>query len=121
MGGHGSTTLGHEMVHGFDNNGKAYDKDGFKLNWWSKKEEKDYANRTKCLSEQEGLHQQHPCHWQLQVRHPGQAGGRGGEGTKEKRRGGTKQCLLQSVKERDADQNRPHHGLLWQGPLLRAA
>jgi len=51
-GGHGSTTLGHEMVHGFDNNGKAYDKDGFKLNWWSKKEEKDYANRTKCLSEQ---------------------------------------------------------------------
>ena len=48
-GGHGSTTLGHEMVHGFDNNGKAYDKDGFKLNWWSKKEEKDYANRTECL------------------------------------------------------------------------
>ena len=48
-GGHGSTTLGHEMVHGFDNNGKAYDKDGFKLNWWTKKEEKDYANRTKCL------------------------------------------------------------------------
>ena len=48
-GGHGSTTLGHEMVHGFDNNGKAYDKDGFKLNWWTKKEEIDYANRTKCL------------------------------------------------------------------------
>merc|ERR1712037_152562 len=39
-------------VHGFDNNGKAYDKDGFKLNWWTKEEEKDYANRTKCLSEQ---------------------------------------------------------------------
>ena len=37
------------MVHGFDNNGKAYDKDGFKLNWWTKEEEKDYANRTKCL------------------------------------------------------------------------
>ena len=48
-GGHGSTTVGHEMVHGFDNNGKAYDKDGFKLNWWTKKEEKDYANRTQCL------------------------------------------------------------------------
>jgi len=51
-GGHGSTTVGHEMVHGFDNNGKAYDKDGFKLNWWTKKEEKDYANRTQCLSDQ---------------------------------------------------------------------
>ena len=37
------------MVHGFDNAGKAYDKDGFKLNWWTKKEEKDYANRTRCL------------------------------------------------------------------------
>ena len=48
-GGHGSTTLGHEMVHGFDNNGKAFDKDGFRLNWWSKKEEEDYANRTKCM------------------------------------------------------------------------
>ena len=51
-GGHGSTTVGHEMVHGFDNNGKAYDKDGFKLNWWTKKEEKDYANRTQCLVSQ---------------------------------------------------------------------
>jgi len=44
--------LGHEMVHGFDNNGKAYDKDGFKFNWWTQNEESDYDNRTKCMAEQ---------------------------------------------------------------------
>ena len=37
------------MVHGFDNNGKAYDKDGFKFNWWAQNEESDYDNRTKCM------------------------------------------------------------------------
>ena len=47
-GGHGGL-LGHEMVHGFDNNGKAYDKDGFKFNWWTQTEERDYDNRTKCM------------------------------------------------------------------------
>ena len=48
-GGHGSTTLGHEMVHGFDNSGKMYDKDGFHLNWWSASEDWVYENRTECL------------------------------------------------------------------------
>ena len=47
-GGHGGL-LGHEMVHGFDNSGKAYDKDGYKFNWWTSTEETDYANRTECM------------------------------------------------------------------------
>ena len=47
-GGHGGL-LGHEMVHGFDNTGKAYDKDGYKLNWWTTTEERDYDNRTECM------------------------------------------------------------------------
>ena len=41
--------LGHEMVHGFDNHGKAYDKDGYKFNWWTKEEERNYMSRTQCL------------------------------------------------------------------------
>ena len=41
--------LGHEMVHGFDNHGKAYDKDGYKFNWWTKEEQRNYMSRTQCL------------------------------------------------------------------------
>lgn len=50
-GGHGGI-IGHEMVHGFDNEGKTYDKDGYKFNWWTKDEEKNYTSRTQCLADQ---------------------------------------------------------------------
>ena len=45
----GFRTLGHEMVHGFDETGKDYDKDGFRANWWRKNETEGYKNRTQCL------------------------------------------------------------------------
>ena len=45
----GFRTLGHEMVHGFDEIGKDYDKDGFRANWWRKNETEGYKNRTQCL------------------------------------------------------------------------
>ena len=47
-GGHGGL-LGHEMVHGFDSSGKDYDKDGYQFKWWTKAEDKEYANRTQSL------------------------------------------------------------------------
>ena len=47
-GGHGAL-LGHEMVHGFDNSGKDYDKDGYEFKWWTKAEDKEYANRTQYM------------------------------------------------------------------------
>ena len=54
-GGHGGTTVGHEMVHGFDNTGKQYDKDGFYLKWWNENEDEVYENRTECLVSVESL------------------------------------------------------------------
>ena len=32
----GLTVVGHEMIHGFDDYGRFFDKDGLKFNWWRK-------------------------------------------------------------------------------------
>jgi predicted metalloendopeptidase len=48
----GFRTLGHEMVHGFDNTGRLFDKDGLRFDWWTKKEKTEYDKRTQCLVEQ---------------------------------------------------------------------
>ena len=45
----GSMLLGHEMVHGFDDRGRTYDKDGLKFNWWKPSEVTEYNKRTQCL------------------------------------------------------------------------
>merc|ERR1711934_237459 len=48
----GFMLLGHEMVHGFDDSGRLYDKDGLKFNWWKPSEVTEYNKRTQCLVEQ---------------------------------------------------------------------
>lgn len=46
--------VGHEITHGFDNNGAAYDKDGYLLDWWTEKSKKNFEEKYKCLIEQYG-------------------------------------------------------------------
>ena len=41
--------LGHEMVHGFDDTGRLFSKDGFRFDWWNPSEKKEYDKRTECL------------------------------------------------------------------------
>jgi len=48
----GFRTLGHEMVHGFDNNGRHFDMDGLRFDWWKSSEVTEYNKRTQCLVEQ---------------------------------------------------------------------
>jgi len=48
----GFRTLGHEMVHGFDEIGRNYDKDGFRADWWRKNETDGYQKKTQCLVNQ---------------------------------------------------------------------
>ncbi|KAJ8664426.1 hypothetical protein QAD02_006088, partial [Eretmocerus hayati] len=41
--------IGHEIMHGFDNNGRRYDKDGNLNNWWDPTTEKIFFAKAKCF------------------------------------------------------------------------
>jgi putative endopeptidase len=44
--------IGHEIGHGFDDQGSKYDGDGNLVNWWSDKDRAEFETRTKKLIEQ---------------------------------------------------------------------
>jgi endothelin-converting enzyme/putative endopeptidase len=46
------STIGHELTHGFDDEGRQFDKDGNLLNWWTKGDEKEFADRAECMVRQ---------------------------------------------------------------------
>jgi endothelin-converting enzyme/putative endopeptidase len=46
------STIGHELTHGFDDEGRQFDKDGNLKNWWTKKDEKNFTNRAECMVKQ---------------------------------------------------------------------
>jgi putative endopeptidase len=48
----GGTTIGHEIVHGFDDQGRQFDEKGNLKNWWSKQDEEEFNKRAKMIIEQ---------------------------------------------------------------------
>ncbi|HLP60920.1 MAG TPA: M13 family metallopeptidase, partial [Candidatus Deferrimicrobium sp.] len=44
--------IGHEMTHGFDDQGRQYDKDGNMNDWWTKEDEEKFKTRTEILIRQ---------------------------------------------------------------------
>ncbi|KAI0227114.1 Neprilysin-1 [Lamellibrachia satsuma] len=44
--------IGHEIVHGFDNEGRRYDKNGVKRNWWSACSAEKFQKNAQCMVEQ---------------------------------------------------------------------
>ncbi|XP_065061388.1 endothelin-converting enzyme 2-like isoform X2 [Rhopilema esculentum] len=44
--------VGHEITHGFDDQGKTFNKDGNSENWWTQKSEQGFKNQAKCLVDQ---------------------------------------------------------------------
>ena len=40
----GASTIGHEITHGFDDQGRQYDAAGNLVNWWTKKMKKNLPN-----------------------------------------------------------------------------
>lgn len=44
-------TIGHEMTHGFDDEGCQFDKNGNVYNWWTTKDKKNFQNRTKVMAD----------------------------------------------------------------------
>ncbi len=56
--------IGHEMTHGFDDQGAQFDKDGNLKNWWTPEDKKNFDERTACVTHQfdgfeveKGLHE----------------------------------------------------------------
>ncbi len=48
----GASTMGHEMTHGFDDEGRLYDANGNLNNWWTKQDEEKFKEKTKLMIEQ---------------------------------------------------------------------
>jgi endothelin-converting enzyme/putative endopeptidase len=46
------STIGHELTHGFDDQGRQFDKDGNLRNWWSKDDEQKFNDRADCMVKQ---------------------------------------------------------------------
>ncbi|KAH7931773.1 hypothetical protein HPB52_025343 [Rhipicephalus sanguineus] len=53
FGGIGAV-IGHEMTHGFDDEGSQYDEDGALKQWWSNKTRAEFMNRAKCFEQEFG-------------------------------------------------------------------
>lgn len=45
------TVIGHEMTHGFDDEGCEYNKNGQLANWWTEEDKQQYESRTKRIAE----------------------------------------------------------------------
>ncbi len=46
------STVGHELTHGFDDEGRQYDKDGNLKDWWTKEDEQKFTDRAQCMVKQ---------------------------------------------------------------------
>ena len=48
------TVIGHEMTHGFDDQGAKFDAEGNLRNWWSDADLKNFQSRAECIAKQYG-------------------------------------------------------------------
>lgn len=48
----GATTIGHEITHGFDDEGRQYDEKGNLTNWWTKEDERKFNERAALMVRQ---------------------------------------------------------------------
>lgn len=48
----GASTIGHELTHGFDDEGRQFDQNGNLKNWWSKEDEANFKKRAQMLVDQ---------------------------------------------------------------------
>ena len=46
------STVGHELTHGFDDEGRQFDKDGNLKEWWTKDDEQKFTDKAQCMVKQ---------------------------------------------------------------------
>jgi len=46
--------IGHEITHGFDDQGRQFDKDGNLVDWWAEETKKRYLEKALCIIKQYG-------------------------------------------------------------------
>jgi putative endopeptidase len=46
------STIGHELTHGFDDQGRQFDKDGNLKDWWTKEDEAKFKEKAQCMVDQ---------------------------------------------------------------------
>jgi endothelin-converting enzyme/putative endopeptidase len=46
------STIGHELTHGFDDEGRQFDMEGNLSNWWTKEDEQKFNERADCMVKQ---------------------------------------------------------------------
>lgn len=44
--------IGHEITHGFDDDGRQYDKNGNRIPWWSNSTIEEFNKRKQCIIDQ---------------------------------------------------------------------
>ncbi|HEY6462202.1 MAG TPA: M13 family metallopeptidase, partial [Polyangiaceae bacterium] len=52
IGDEGANTIGHELTHGFDDEGSQFDGDGNLRDWWTKETKAKFDEATKCVQDQ---------------------------------------------------------------------
>lgn len=52
--GHIGAVIGHELTHGFDDQGRLFDKEGNLSNWWTQEDASSFENRSACLVKEYG-------------------------------------------------------------------
>lgn len=50
--GNTGATIGHELTHGFDDEGRQFDAQGNLKNWWTRQDAKEFEQRAACVAEQ---------------------------------------------------------------------
>src|SRR5260370_29096020 len=50
--GNTGSTIGHELTHGFDDEGRQFDAQGNLREWWTKNDAAEFEKRVSCISEQ---------------------------------------------------------------------
>jgi putative endopeptidase len=51
-GNGGASTIGHEITHGFDDEGRQFDANGNLVSWWTKKDEEEFNKRAAVIIKQ---------------------------------------------------------------------